>query len=134
MNKKGSAPSSEPGTAPPSAAAKRTLTPFSLQSRIHLRHLILARLRIRLKETVVCPQLFAGNIKVENKGTLHLYGMCTGNIEILPGGTVQLDGMCTGNVLNSGGKLILTGTVNGNVVTTLGETTIDKKAVISSGK
>ena len=68
--------------------------------------------------------LCTGDVVVEADGELHLYGMCAGDIELKPGGALCLYGMCNGDVVNTGGRVEISGLVVGNVEKKGGTTTI----------
>ena len=79
---------------------------------------------IHLTDNLALYGMCTGDIVVEAGGCLHLYGMCAGNIDVKRDGVVVVYGMCTGNVVNSGGKLEISGMVVGQLEKNAGTTTV----------
>ncbi len=61
--------------------------------------------------------LIDGNVTVRPGGNFILGGIVTGDLTVEPGGELTVHGMVKGNIRNLGGKVNVTGIVDGHILT-----------------
>ena len=88
---------------------------------------------ITITDAVTQRGQITGKATVESGGELLLYGMCGNGLTVKKGGKAIIYGTVNGNVLNDGGYLEVLGIVNGHVRTPSGETKVHVNAVIFAG-
>jgi hypothetical protein len=88
----------------------------------------------RITDDVTLHGMITGDVIVAAGGHLELHGMCSRSLRVESGGAVNLHGTVSGNVTNHGGRLVISGTIVGQLHDLAGETIIRPDAMVSGSR
>ncbi|GEM_PF-868861 len=89
---------------------------------------------IFISEDTLLSGIVNGSITVAENTIFNLSGILNGRLFLKEKATVYLSGMVSGDIVNNGGYLEISGTINGNIIRQQGQIIVKPEAIINESR